>query len=61
VEHKCQKEFTLLTLGWSDGYVTALFQLASTYFLRLIKATVTTKYRLALIIVQMDLNSAKKA
>lgn len=20
VEHKCQKGFTLLTLGWSDGY-----------------------------------------
>lgn len=59
VEYKCQKGFTLLTLGWSDG--DSFIPTGLTCFLLLQKATVITRFPIKSIIVQTAINSEKKA
>lgn len=59
VEHKYQKEFSLLTLGWSDGYI--LYQLVLTFFLLQRKETIIRKSLIKSSIARMVTNSAEKA
>ncbi len=59
VEHKFQKGFTLLTLGWSDGY--SFIPPDSTCFLRLPKATVIMKPLTRLTAEQTGISFVKKA
>lgn len=61
VEHRFQKGFTLLTLGWSNVMVTVLSPLGLICFLLLKRAIVTMKYLKISIIVQTVISSAKKA
>ena len=59
VEHKFQKGFTLLTLGWSDGYsfIPTGFNMLSTAK----KVIAITKFQMLLTTVQMVTESVKKA
>lgn len=61
VEHRFQKGFTLLTLGWSNVMVTVLSPLGLICFLLPKRAIVTMKYLKISIIVQTVISSAKKA
>ena len=61
VEHRFQKGFTLLTLGWSNVMVTVLSPLGLICFLLPKRAIVTMKYLKILIIVQTVISSVKKA
>ena len=58
VEHKFQKGFTLLTLGWSDGY--SFIRQVSICCLQPLKTTVIMKFQITLTTGQTAISSVNQ-